>query len=504
MPLRSCLILTVALLVQAALFAQEPQRTRINISGDLYEFNKNIYADGPRILGNVVMNHDSVYLYCDSAWVNEAENRMTAYSNVQIKLSDTLNLYSDSGRYDGNTRIAYAYSNVRLVDNQTTLTTDSLRFDRNTQIARYDCWGKLVNGPNNLVSHYGYYYTDIKEFFFREKVLMHHPGYRMFSDTLKYNTVSEVSWFFGPSHIISNDKEDSIYCENGWYDTRLDRAFFRERAKIYHKSTFLTGDSMYYERTNGFGQVYRHALIVDTAENVLMMGNYGEMQRKRGFAYMTDSAVGVLVDKKDSLFMHSDTVRALYDSLEHIRQLLCYRKMKFFRADLQGMSDSLAYTNTDSTLTMYRQPVIWSDSSQFTADSIKLAFRNGDADSLKMYGNAFITSRDDSINFNQIKGRTVLAKFRNNDLYKINVIGNAQSVYFAREENKAMIGINMAVASDMLIFLDSNQIRSITYKGNPDAHLIPEKSIQPEERRLKGFRWEQERRPMKKEDIFVW
>jgi lipopolysaccharide export system protein LptA len=436
--------------------------------------------------------------------VNEAENKVIAYGNVRIKLSDTLNLYSDSLRYNGSTKIANAFSNVRLIDNQTILTTDTLVYNRNTRIAQYDYWGKIVNDKNNLVSLHGYYYTDLKEFFFKDKVTMINPDCDMHSDTLKYNTVTETAYFYGPSHIISKDKVDSIYCENGWYNTRLDVARFRDRARIYHEATYLTGDSMYYERKNGFGQVFRRALLVDTVQNIILMGNYGEMQRKNGFAFMTDSAVSVLVDKKDSLFMHADTVRATFDTAQNIKNVFCFYKVKFFRDDLQGMCDSLTYFSRDSSLTMYRQPVIWSDSNQLSADSIKLTMLNGQADSLKMYSAAFIISKDDTGSYNQIKGRNVLAKFRDNDLYKINVIGNAQTIYWAREEDKTLIGINMAVSSEMLIFLEKNQLKSITYINNPDAHIYPEKSVPLNERKLKNFKWEEKRRPMKKEDIFVW
>ncbi len=485
-------------------YAQEQGKTKILYSGDTWQFNKEIYPDGPRLLGNVVMNHDSAFLYCDSAWVNEAENRIIAYSNVRVKLSDTLNLYCDSLRYSGNTKIANANSNVRLIDNQTILTTDTLVFDRNTQVAKYDYWGKIVNDKNILVSHFGYYFTDLKKFFFKEKVTLLNPDYTMYSDTLMYNTVTETAYFYGPSHIISKDKKDSIYCENGWYDTRTDVSRFRDRAKIYHEFTFLTGDSMYYERKKEYGQVFKHAVIIDTLQDILLLGNYGEMQQQKGFAFMTDSAVAVIADKNDSLFMHGDTIRATFDSAKNIKDVFCYFKVKFFRRDLQGMCDSLHLLAKDSSMTMYHEPVIWSDSNQLSADSITLIMRNGEADSLKMYGTAFIISKDDSAKFNQIKGRAIFAKFRKNELYKINVMGNAQTVYYGREEDRTLIGINTVVSSDMLIYLENNQLKSITFLTNPDAHTYPEKDLPAEERKLKSFKWVEEQRPRVKSDIFRW
>jgi hypothetical protein len=217
---------------------------------------------------------------------------------------------------------------------------------------------------------------------------------------------------------------------------------------------------------------------------------------------MTDSAVSILAEKKDSLFMHADTIRARFDSANQIRSVDAWYKVKFFRSDLQGMCDSIHMIAADSAMTMYREPVLWSDSNQLSADSITLKMRSGEADSLKMEGNAFIISKDDSVRFNQIKGRTLLAKFRNNDLYKIRVLGNSQTIYYAREEDKTLIGINSAVSSDMLIFLDSNKLRSITFIEKPEASTIPEKDYPENERLLKGFKWLESERPRSPKDIF--
>lgn len=490
------------IILPAALIAQEG--TRINLEkADNWQYNSDIKKDVQRIIGNVILSHDSAFLYCDSAYLFEKENNVIAYGNVQVKLSDTLNLYSDSLKYDGNTKIARANSNVRLIDNQTILTTDTMVYNRNTQIAQYDYWGKIVNDKNILVSEHGYYYTDKKEFFFKNRVLLLNPEYEMRSDTLMYNTLTEVAYFFGPTEIVSKDKQDSIYCENGWYDTRLDRARFRRNSKIYHDAQFLTGDSLYYERKIGYGQVFRHALLKDTVQNVLLLGNYGEIQRKNGFAFMTDSAMTILVDKKDSLFMHGDTVRATFDTAKTIKKVFCFHKVKFYRYDLQGMCDSLVYDGRDSVLTMYKEPVLWSGLNQLTADSISMTMRNGEADSLFMFNSAFIISKDDTNRFNQIKGRNLNAKFRKNELYKIRILGNSETIYYAREEDKSLIGINKAISSDMLIFLENNKLQSITYLEKPEAHLIPEKDFPVQELKLKGFKWLEDKQPKTKWDIFI-
>jgi lipopolysaccharide export system protein LptA len=495
----SCLLSFI--LYPLSSYSQETTKILLD-KADNWKYNKEIGKDVQRIIGNVVMHHDSAYLYCDSAYLNEGDNSVIAYGNVHVKLSDTLNLYGDSLHYDGNTKVARVKSNVKLIDNETVLTTDTLVYYRSKQIAQYDYWGKIVNEDNVLVSKHGYYFTDKKELFFKHKVILINPGYTMHSDTLMYNTITKTAYFYGPSDIKS--KEDSISCENGWYDTRRDVARFRERAIIFHNDQSLTGDSMYYERRPGYGQVFKNAILVDTLKDIILKGNYGEMHRKTGFAFMTQRALAIVIDKKDSLFIHADTIKATFDSAQNIKNIFFYCKTKFFRRDLQGKCDSMIYHGSDSTLIMYREPIIWSDKNQLTADSITLTILNGQIDSLVLYSSAFIVSEDDTNKFNQVKGRDMVGYIRNNELYKIRVMGNAETIYYVREEDRTLIGINKAIASDMLIFLENKEVKSITYIDQPVATLYPEKDISVFDLKLKGFKWLPEKRPLLKTDIFYW
>ena len=498
------LIFTIGFCLSNHLSAQDTTKIILE-QADTWEYDEKIGTDIQRIIGNVILRHDTGYLYCDSAYLNEINNVVKAYGHVHIKASDTLNLYGDSLRYNGNTKIAKVWGNVRLIDNQTILTTDSLDFNRRTQVAWYDNWGKIVNDDNILVSKFGYYFTGDKEFFFKEKVILINPDYVMKSDTLMYNTVTEIAYFYGPSTIVSKDKVDSIYCTDGWYDTQKDISMFRNGAKIYHEAQLLTGDTIYYERVNGYGEVFNNAMLFDTIQDIILTGNYGEIIRQRGVGYMTQRAVGILIDKNDSLFMHGDTIKAFFDSDEQqqqIKAMFAFYKVKFFRDDLQGACDSLVFHSADSTLYMYHSPVIWSGTNQITADTITLTIRDGALDTMVMRKSAFIISEDDTNKFNQIKGKDMVAYFLNNEIYKINVVGNSETIYYAREEDRSLIGINKLYSSDMLIFISENKIQSITYIREPSGTLFPENEISSYDLKLKNFQWRADERPKSKEEIF--
>jgi lipopolysaccharide export system protein LptA len=495
------IIFSVFLMFPLCSYSQGVTKILLEHADSLIHSSK-IRPEFQSLLGNVRLSHDSTILMCDSAFLNDEKNFVLAYGKVHIQISDTLNLFGDSLNYDGNTRVAKIWSNVKLIDNETTLTTDTLSFDRTTEIAHYDYWAKIVNDKNVLVSKHGYYHTRTKEFFFKEKVMLINPGYVMHSDTLMYNTVTKMTYFFSPSTIKS--KEDSIYCENGWYNTSTDIARFQKNGWIYHLDQALTGDSLYYERKTGYGQAFNHALLFDTVQKTTLSGNYGELQRKKGFAFMTDSAMVRMVDKKDTLFMHSDTVYATFDTNQNIQNIFFYHKAKFFRRDLQGMSDSMSYHGRDSTMYMYHDPVLWSAANQLTSDSIKLTILNSQIDSMILFNSAFIVSQDDTNKYNQVKGRNMIGFFKNNELYKISVTGNSETVYFAREEDHSLIGITRVYSSDMLIYVEKRQIKSITYITEPKAVTYPEKDISPYDLKLKGFKWIVGKKPLSKMDIFRW
>ncbi len=459
-------------------------------------------ADIQRLIGSVVMLHDSTYFYCDSAWLNRKENNFQAFSKVHINVSDTLDIYSDSLNYQGSTRIADLYGNVKLVDNRATLTTDHLTYDRNTRIAYYYSGAVIVSDTNILTSVIGHYYTDQKEAYFRDSVVLTNPDYVMNSDTLKYNTSTKTAFFLGPSTIVG--EEDSIYCEDGWYNTEMDVSRLKMNVYVQHNEQILKGDTVFYRRFPRYGLAENNVMLHDTLQDVYVYGQLAEYDDDARYAYVTDSALAVMPDKKDSLYLHADTLWMRTDSAGHAEMMQAYYKVKYYRKSLQGMCDSLVYHFSDSVIIMYNDPVMWSDENQLTSDSVKIFIADNQIDTLVLYNSCFIVSKDDTNSYNQIKGRTMIGYFNDNEIRKIRVNGNAETIYFLREEDKSLMGIQKAIANRMNIYIDSNEIRGFTYIDKPDGAIHTVWELSPEELFLRDFKWIEGRRPMRKEDVFVW
>ena len=121
-----------------------------------------------------------------------------------------------------------------------------------------------------------------------------------------------------------------------------------------------------------------------------------------------------------------------------------------------------------------------------------------------MNNSCFIISKDDTASYNQIKGRTMIGYFKDNEINRIRVTGNAETLYYLREENNDLIGIQKAISNKMVIYIDSSQIRGFTYIDKPDGAIHTVNELGPDELILRDFKWIEGRRPMKKEDVFVW
>ncbi len=478
---------------------QQPVRVRLIDASEL-RFDNRMGSSIKRLIGNVALEHDGAMMYCDSAWLNEASNSFEAFSRVRIRSGDTLNLYGERLTYDGNARLANIEGNVKMIDKKTTLQTSTLVYNRNTDIAYYENNAEILDAQNRLTSNTGYYVTREKRIYFRRDVQLYNPEYVMYSDTLVYATDSRIAYFHGPTFIQA--KNASIRCENGWYNTVNDKAQFNKRATIISGEHTIRGDSLFFDRKNESGRALNNVMISDTVQNILLMGNYGEYFKNLGYTYISQKPVAVMVQDSDSLFMHADTIRAYFDSTQAVRMVKAYFKVRYYRSNLQGKCDSMAYNVTDSLIQMYRSPVIWTGENQLSADTIVVKTKGEQVEWLTLTSAAFIINRDDTLSFNQVKGRRMTGYFTENELKTIHVTGNAETLYYVREDDRSLLGLNKMIASSMRIELLENKISRIYYFERPIGSVIPEQDITSAQRELGNFNWQEGIRPKSREDIF--
>ncbi len=451
-----------------------------------------------RLVRNVILVQNNLTLYCDSALLFKTENIAKIYGHVHVNQADSVHVYGDSAIYDGNTRMARIFGNVRLTDNSMTLTTTDLRYDLNTRIATYVNGGKVTDGEAVLTSNLGYYYALTNDAFFKHKVELKHPKYQLNADTLQYNTARETAYFLGPT-IITN-KESTVYCNNGYYATNSGIAVFNDKVRIDNAPQQLLADSVYYNRETGIGKAYRNIIFTDTAQNVLQYSNVAEYDEINNTIFSTEGSIAGYIMDMDTLFIGGDSIKSSVDSLDR-RIMQVFHNVRIYKSDLQGICDSLSYSDVDSTLRMYGLPVMWSDSTQFTADTIHMLMRNKQLAEVQLFTNGFIINEDDSLIYNQIKGRNIYGYFSDNDLRKIKAIGNGESVYFGKDDAGRYIGVNKLFCSEIDIYLSDKKFHKIAFRNAPDSTFEPMNNIDLMQYQLNNFRWEYEKRPQSMEDL---
>lgn len=455
-----------------------------------------------RMIDNVVFQHDKAFLYCDSAYFYGSKNSLEAFGKVHLKMNDTLNLYCKKLLYLGDKKIAYARNEVVLKDNTMTLYTDSLDYYRTENYAYYPKDGKIIDTTNQLTSVTGFYYPDLNEFHFQKNVVLQNKEYILLSDTLLYNTENHIATILGPTEIVGENRYS--YCEQGWYNTENNDSRLYKNVCVTEENKIAHCDSIFYDSKTEISQAFGSISAMDTVEHFSIFGNYAEFHQKEGFGFVVDSAVAIYFDKKDSLFLHADTLFIRLDTADKIQQVIAYYHMKFFRKDFQGACDSMIYSAIDSTLKMYYNPVLWSgETMQISSDSVYLLIKNEKLDSVFFFNNGFIISIDTLENYNQIKSTTIIGNFKDNEIQKVTALGNAESVYYIRDDDKKLIGIDKAASSYLYITIIDNQLESVTYINDAKATTYPEKDFPIEYKKMRGFNLQKERRPTNKDDIFI-
>ena len=461
------------------------------------------HPDAQVVVGNVVFRHDSVYMYCDSAYYYDKISSFEAFSNVKMNQGDTLFLYGDRLYYDGNTQIAEVRMNVRMENRNTTLLTDSLNYDRVYNLGYFFDGGTLMDEQNVLTSEWGQYNPGTKQSVFNYNVKLVNPQFTLTSDTLEYNTASKIANIVGPSDILSDNNH--IYSEKGTYNTVTGKAYLLDRSVLTNEGKQLTGDSLFYDRNEGLGEAFRNMVLTDTVNKNMMTGEYGYYNEKKKYAFATDKAVAVDYSQGDSLFLHGDTLLMEtfhLDTDSMFREMRAFHKVRFYRTDMQGVCDSMQFNTRDSILYMYTDPIVWNEQYQIYGDTILIFMNDSSIDFAHVKQFAFAIQQIDSTAFNQLKGNDLKAYFEGQVVNQIDVSGNAESIFFPLEKDGSMVGMNETKSGFLTIWLKDNKLDKLKIWPTPTGTMTPIPDLKPDQKYLKDFYWFDYIRPKDKDDIY--
>lgn len=480
--------------------------------------------------GKVVIRQDKTIFYADSAVHNPITNVFEAFGNIHINDADSVHTYSQYLKYLSNDKKAFLKKRVRLTDGKSTLTTDDLEYDVTVKIGTYLKGGKVINEKTTLTSTEGYYYGDTRDIIFKRKVLLINPDYRIETDTLQYNTDTEIATFTSPT-TIKNDKKLVIKTKSGFYDLKKKRAELYKRSIIDDSTYTMTADDMALDSISGLAEFRGNAVYrgKDSTKGFDLIANNIKTNNKNNSLLATQSPLLLLKQERDSIYIAADTfysaklsdllkiknVPRVRDSIDFTfltdttqedstdKYFEAYYNVRIFSDSMQSVGDSLFYALKDSVFRLFKSPVVWAQANQVTGDTIYMYLKNSKPERLYVFENAMALSQVDStIYFNQVKGNTINAYFDTTG--QINFLrskGNSENVYYGVDEEKNFIGVNKNSSDVVEIKFTDGKPKRVLLINGVEGTMYPMRKVNHEELKLRNFRWLDNRRPKTKFDI---
>lgn len=449
-----------------------------------------------RILkGDVALRQGTTIVYCDIAYQYFEQNEVEAFDHVRIVQGDSLSISGDKLFYNGTTKLAQIRGKeVILKDKKATLYTQNVDYDMGNKTMHYFNGGRLVDAENTLTSEKGYYYPNQKLFTFKQNVVLKNPQYTMNGDTLIYNSATKIVYFKGPTKIIG--KDGTLTAEEGEYNTITKLSDFKGRSRMDYKEYSISADKLSYNQLVGKGTARRGVVIQSFKDSSVVEGELAYYDRPKGYSKVYANALMKNKFGNDTLYVKADTLISINDSITGNRKIFAYHNVRIFHKQLRAKCDSLIYNLSDSLLYFFKDPVLWSSGSQVLADTIWIRMKQNKVHRMFLRRNAFVISQDSLQNYNQVKGKNMVAYFDDSTrIERMDVKGNGESIYFALEGDTSLIGMNKVLCSDMTVKFQQKKVKTIVFYKKPDALFTPPHEIQDPERRLKGFRWRSEEMP---------
>lgn len=489
------------------------------LSAETYNVKKMDSMDFLILVGHVNIKQGKTLLYGDSIILNTTLNTLEGFGNVHINDADSVHTYADYLRYNGNTKKAILRKKVKLTDGRGVLTTDSLDYDVSVKIGSFLKGAKLVRNKTILTSVEGFYYGVTRDVIFRKKVDLKDPENHIITDTLEYNTYSQLTNFISPTKIIS--KTRTIRTSNGNYNLGTRKGYLYDRSSVDDSTYRFIADEMAIDDSLGLGEFRGNAIYrsKDSASFDLMANNI-KTNRKKDILLATELPSLLIKQKNDTMYITADSMYAARiddlprkmpkarDSVGVLKDTSlnkyfeAFHHVKIYSDSLQATCDSLFYGLSDSTIRLFNKPIIWSNDNQITGDTVYLFLNNRKPEKLLVFENAFAINKVDTTKYyNQLKGNKLTAWFEDGALVKMKTKGGSENIYFALDEEKKFVGMNYSSAQSIEVDFENNEVAKVVFINQLNGKMSPLGQTLKESMQLKGFKWLDNQRPKTKYDI---
>lgn len=486
------------------------------------------------ISGNVQFTKGAMVMNCDSAHFFPATESFDAFGNIRMEQGDTLFIYADELNYRAPEQMAFLYAlpgkKVKMINRDVTLETDEFTYDLGIEVGYYTTGGILYDKQNRLTSMEGEYVPATKDANFYTDVHLTSLGEQdtlvIFSDSLFYNTNTNISILQSPSEIIN--KRGTIYTCDGLYDTSVDTAALYKNSIICTpEGRTLTADTIYYDRISGIGECFGNMFMTDSIRQASVYADYGFFNETTDSAYATGSLLIKEYSQGDTLYLHGrqlnifrvisqvlipgipeDTVAGTpaippSESFDTTNVADIWPRVRFYRADMQGLCDSMRITGSDSTLRMYIHPVIWSGERQIHGNIIEFHINDSTIDYARLPEQGFMAERLVNDFYNQMSGKEIIAHFVDGDLRQLDINGNVEFIMYPEEADSTINKQVTATSSFMTAIFSKNNTEYVKMWPETGGKATPLFLLRRSMLFLPKFNWFKDMRPVSPSDVLI-
>ncbi|MDW8230792.1 MAG: OstA-like protein [Saprospiraceae bacterium] len=497
------------------------------------------------IFGDVVLVKGQQELFTNRLHY-DFQTKMATYWEGGTMSNGKSQLTSTRGYYDVERKMVYLSGDVLVVDLEFNLRTDTLTYSTETQIVRFVAPTLITQRGSRLYCEGGFYdleqnfavfennpqyeqdgqrgrakkirYNGARqEYVLEGDAFVEEPaqGRSVRADVIRYNAETEKAVFVG--NVFYRDSAQTVSGAEVYYDRRTQQYQIRGRGRVSDPPYIIEADSLAFNQELGNGLALGNVEWRDTAEDYTLLAYRADYNRATSFVH----AYGAFGDEGpegrplmlsrmegDTLYLSADTLISFRpDTTTDNRTFLAYRDVRIFNQDLQAACDSLAYHAADSMFYFFKKerlPVLWADTSQFSADTLLLRLRNNRISEMRLRENTLVVQSEDARMYNQIKGRLNTVFFEENEAREMHVEGNAEALYYVVDDAGRYMGLNKSESAEMRLYFEERRVVGVKLYGEPQGKLSPMRQVGlTETQKLDGFFWEMQRRPRSVEDLLT-
>ncbi len=498
----------------------------------------NGYTHTAILQGDVSIIDQANTLFAEEVTYN-IKTKIGKYTKGGSLQNGDVTVNSEVGTYNGFSQQSYFKTNVVVTHPEYTIESEEITYNIKSKVVKLLDKSTVISGNSTIYTKGGTYDTKTKLAVFHTRTTVETDDQIITADHLVYNDLQGSGKAKGNVVIIDpkNDsritsKEAEYNKTNSWGKAVGNVIIEQEGGK-----SLLYAAIVEYNKATGYAKAMQDVVFIDTLEKTKLIAGIVEYNDFSKFMLATEHPKLITLADNDSLFVRADTMLSMRQSdtamlswrpvmqgkkiVGHTYNLLfadsSYLKanltpdpkmiianhhVKLYSDSMQAVCDSLCYLQSDSTFRLYKSPILWSKNQQASADSIHIQLNNGKVHSLHLIKNALMVSATGyETYYDQVAGQKINVYMQNGQIQYAHVDGNAQSIYHAKDDNEAFIGLNKAESAEMKMYFENKQINRIVFLNDPSGTTYPIDKIAESAKYLSEFKLLDDKKPTSKKDI---